>query len=315
MTRWRIGEASPIPLDIAPPGKPVFGLHKTGQGSVELMGIGFEELVNTRTISAGTLTLHYWPELSSPSQVELSQPMGAEDTLVSLSAAGGAEPGSLIQIDAEVLAVAEVLDGGTQYQVTRGVQGRMAESHPQGTAVFHLTHKVYILPFPRDFFGSPSSGNHSFPIYLPDARIAAAELVVTNMRGNSEASQVSFTSSTDYGLRTLSGGQFSIQVQGYPGIQSNLAPPLVIETSHAVRDIFAVLFEAPSGGPMELRVRQNDETYCQLTIPADQKLSNVVDGFNLPPLAAGAKINVDVLSVPSAGAGFPGRDLTVTIRL
>ncbi len=315
LTRWRIGSTSPVPLDLEPPGKPAFGLHGAGKGSVELMGIGFEELINTRTIAAGTLTLHYWPELASPSQAALSQQMGTEDTLVSLPAAGGAQPGSLIQIDGEVMEVIEALHGGTQYVVTRGAKGSHAESHEAGRPVFHLRNKVYILPFPRDFFGSPASGNHSFSVYMPDVRIAAAELVVTNQRGASEPSQAAFTSTMDYGLRTLSGGQFSIQVQGYPAIQSNIAPPLVIETSHAVRDIFAVLHEAPAGGPLELRLRQNDETYCQLVIAAGQTLSNVVNGFNLPPLAAGAHLSLDVLSVPPAGAGSPGRDLTVTIRL
>ncbi|MCC7176605.1 MAG: hypothetical protein IT159_15535 [Bryobacterales bacterium] len=315
LTRWRIGAASAVPLDLEPPGKPVFGLHGTGQGSVELMGIGFEDLANTRTISVGTLTLHYWPELASPTQVELSQALGPEDTLVSLSTAGGALAGSLIQAGAEVMRVVEPLRGGVEYVAERGVQGTSAESHPQGQAVFHLIRKVYILPFRRDFFGSPASGNHSFPIHLPDVRIAAAELFVTNLRGDGEPSQISLTASTDYGLRTLSGGQFSIQIQGYPGIQSNVAPPLVIEASHSVRDVFAVLAEGPSGGPMVLRVKQNGETYCELTIPDGQTASNTVTGFNLPPLAAGAQINVDVLSVPPAGAGFPGRDLTVTIRL
>jgi hypothetical protein len=44
-------------------------------------------------------------------------------------------------------------------------------------------------------------------------------------------------------------------------------------------------------------------------------MSNVVWGFGLPPLTAGAQLSVDILSVAAGGAGTPGRDLTVTIRL
>jgi hypothetical protein len=53
-------------------------------------------------------------------------------------------------------------------------------------------------------------------------------------------------------LRTPSGGQLSIQVEGYLAIQLNSAPPLVIEDGHSVRDVFAVVGEAPSGAPVEL---------------------------------------------------------------
>ena len=135
------------------------------------------------------------------------------------------------------------------------------------------------------------------------------------MRGESEPSHVCLTTTTDYGLRTLSGGQLSVQVEGYLAIQSDVAPPLIIEASHSARDIFAVVRDAPTGGPLELRLRQNDETYCQLTVVEGATISNVVDGFGLPPLDAGAQLSLDILTVPEAGAGTPGRDLTVTIRL
>ncbi|MFB3777232.1 MAG: phage tail protein [Bryobacteraceae bacterium] len=315
LTRWRIGSASGAPVDLEPPPPPVFGLLPTGRGSVELTGIAFEDLTNTRTVSAGTLTLHYWPELASPSQVFLDASLGAEDTTIHLSATGGAQPGSLIQIDAEILAVMEVLNGGLEYVVQRGVYGSQAEAHATNVPVYGLSKKVYILPFTKDFFGSPASGNLSFPIYLPDARIACAEFTATNMKGESAPSRVCYTITTDNGLRTLAGGQLSIQVEGYLAIQSDVAPPLVVEASHAAGDILAIVREAPTGGPLELRLRQNEETYCQLTIAAGATISNVVNGFGLPPLVSSAQLSLDILSVPEAGAGTPGRDLTVTIRL
>jgi hypothetical protein len=140
-------------------------------------------------------------------------------------------------------------------------------------------------------------------------------MFVTNMRGNSETATAAFTASTDFGLRTLSGGQMSIQVEGYLAIQSDVAPPLVVEDGHSVRDVFAVVREAPAGAPIELRLRQNSEDYCTLIIPAGANYSNVVHGFGLAPLAAGAQIALDIVSVGLASAGSPGRDLTVTLRL
>ena len=315
LTRWLIGGEGGTPMDTAPPGKPVFGLHPTGQGTVEVVGVGFEELTNTRSIAAGTLALNYWDELDGVSQVQLSQVLHADGSSLFLSAAGNAVVGSLIQIEAEVLRVTEVLNGGLQYSVDRGVQGSTAAEHDPGTPVEHLKSKVYVLPFSRDFFGSPASGSYSFAVFLPDVRIASAELIVTNARGNSEPSPVCLTASTDFGLRTLAGGQLSIQVEGYLAIHSDVAPPLVIEETHCARDISAVVREAPLGAPIELRLRQNGDEYCRLLIPAGALISNVVTGLGLPPLMAGSQINLDALSVPQGGSGTPGRDLTVTIRL
>jgi len=229
--------------------------------------------------------------------------------------AGGAQPGSLIQIDGEILGVTEVLNGGLEYAVERGLHGSMAEAHNLYAPVYDLSKKVYILSFTRDFIGSPASGNFSFPVYLPDVRIASAEFTVTNMKGESVPSRICLTTTTDYGLRTLSGGQLSIQVEGYLAIQSDVAPPLVVEASHSVRDIFAIVREAPTGGPVELRLRQNETIYCQLTVAEGATVSNVVDGFGLPPLDGSAQLSLDILTVPEAGAGTPGQDLTVTIRL
>jgi hypothetical protein len=116
-------------------------------------------------------------------------------------------------------------------------------------------------------------------------------------------------------LRTLSGGQLSIQVDGYLAIQTGAAPPLVIESSYAARDISAVVGEAPSGAAVSLQLRQNSTVYCTLTIADGAASSNVVDGFGLPPLAAEAQLYLDILSVPGAADTLPGRDLTVTVRL
>ena len=322
LTRWRISGAGAA-LDAEAPGQPAFGLAPRGGGSVELMAIGFEELTNTRTISSATLTLSYWNELGSPSQVLLSGAIGETDTTIGLTQAGGGAVGTLVQIEFEIVRVEEVLNGGLGYRVTRGVEGSAAVAHAAQTPqipVYHLESKVFVAPFPRDFFGSPASGNFSYPILLADARIACAQLFVTNAIGNSAAGSACYTGTVDGGLRTLSGGQFAIQVEGNLAIQTNAAPPLIVPESHSVGKVFAVVNEAPTVAPVELEIRRDDAVYCSLTIPAPGyppgwRYSNVVNGFGLPPLPAGAQISLNIVSVPQSADATPGRDLTVTIRM
>ena len=315
LTRWQIGGAGDGGGDGDVPPAPVFGLNLAGQGSIELLGIGFTTLTNTHTIRAGTLTLFFWSELSSPSAFTLANDVGATDTSVVLNAAGPASAGELIQIEGEVLEVVEPLDGGLQYQVTRGSHGSAAAAHAAGVSIYHLNKNVTIVPFVNDFFGSPASGSYSASIFLPDVRVAAAEFFVTNMLGSGEVSAAAFGATADQGLRTLSGGQLSIQVDGYLAIQTDAAPPLVMEASHAARDIFAVVREAPSGGSIQLEIRQNSTVFYSLTIPDGATISNSVSGFGLAPLDSGAQVSLDITSVPAAANTLPGRDLTVTIRL
>ena len=315
VTRWTIGGGAGSALDLDVPPAPVFGLSLNGQGTVALVGLGFTDFTNTRSIEAGTLTIHYWNELASPTAYSLGAALAATDTIVELNTPGPASVGTLLQIGSEVLVVDNVLDGGLRYEVTRGSHGTTAAAQPAGTAVYHLDRKVFVIPFVKDFFGSPASGSFSYPIFLPDARIAAAELFMTNSRGNSESTRNSFTANTDQGLRTLSGGQLSLQVEGPLAIESSAAPPLVIEEAHSVRDVFAVVEEAPTEAPVDLEVLQDGAVYCSLTIPAGQRTSNVVNGFGLPPLQEKSELTLRIVSVGQTATATPGRNLTVIIRL
>ncbi len=312
VTRWRIGGAS---VDADKPDAPVFGLSVVGRGNAELLAIGFPSLENTRSITAGTFSVGYWDELKSPNPYELAAPMDEETEYVELNAPGPGQAGHWLQVGREIMVISEVLDDGQRYRVVRASHESPLSSHDAGEKVYHLDRKVFVLPFVRDFFGSPASGNYSFPFYLPNARIALGELFVTNSRGHSETSRFSFTSLVDGGLRTLSGGQMSMQVEGYLAVQSNAVPTLIVDATQSVRDIFATVREAPALEPVVLELRQDSETYAVLTIPPGATISNVVDGFGLPPLRAGASLDLDIVAAPQGGAGNPGRDLTVTIRL
>ena len=315
LTRWTISGAAGTGQDSDVPGLPSFGLFPTGNGTVEVQSVSFASLDNTRTISAGTLTLGYWNELSGPSTLTLSAAAGASDTSLSLSTAITASVGDLIQIDSEVMVVQTAVATGTSVTISRGAYGSTAAGHLVNASVYLLLKKTYIMPFAADFFGSLASGSYAYRVEIPDVRIATAELFVTNSQGNSNVTRESFTATTDLGIRTLSGGQLTIQIEGPLAIQTNAAPLLLMDSAHSVRDVYAVVKSAPTGAAVIMEVTQNGNSYCQLTIPANTTISNDVDGFALGPLAENAQIGLNITSVVQTAATAPGSDLTVTIRL
>src|SRR5262249_2283486 len=134
-----------------------------------------------------------------------------------------------------------------------------------------------------EFFGSPYSGSWSYTVTLPDARIASAELFVNNARGVSPTKAICLTGTVDRGLRTLSGGQYSIQVDGYLAVQQSAAPAIVTEASHAVRDVFAVLGTV-ADAPVELQLSVDGTARCTITIPAGMSTSPAISGLDLGPL-------------------------------
>ena len=185
-------------------------------------------------------------------------------------------------------------------------------AHTNGDVVFLLQQKTLVVPFARDFFENPASQNFAHSISFPDARIVGSQFAVTNSRGNSRSTSQSYLGQGEPGgLRTCSGGQFAIQVGGYLAVQQNAAPPLMVEASHAARDVRATVTEAPQATPITLQLWQGSTAYTTLTIPAGQTTSNIVEGTTLTTLAAGSTLRLDVTGV---GQSAPGRDLTVTIR-
>jgi hypothetical protein len=298
-------------MDSDVPPAPGFGLSAGRRGgTVELSGVSFEDLTNTRTVSSATLTLHYRDEIEGESR-QLAAAVDEEATVLELSAAGAAAAGEFVQVDEEVMQVEERLDGGSRYRVTRGMHATIAEAHEASTAVFRLAKVTAIAPFPMGFFGSPYSGSWAFPVTLPDTRIASAELFCTNRKGDGPSTAIRLTHNDDRGLRTLSGGQYSIQVSGFLAVDEAAAPPVVVEASHAVRDVRAVLGTA-ADAEVKIEVRVDGAAYCALRAPAGATATNGVDGNTLAPLLAGSRVTIAVQSV---GAALPGADLTVIIRL
>ncbi len=312
LTSWEIGGSG---TDSGIPPQPSFALNPAGQGTVELVAVAFSTLVNTHTVTAGTLTLFSWNELNSPTLLTLGTAAAATDTALTFTVAPTVAVSDLVQIESEIVSVTAIASGGLVLTVQRGAHGSTAGSHAAGVAVYPLERNTSVVPFITGFFGSPASGSFSYSIFLPEIRIAAAEFFVTNALGNSPVNLVSYASLTDGGIRTLAGGQLTIQVEGYLGVETDAAPPYVMESAYAIGDIFAIVLEAPSGGAVTMQLRSGSTVFATLTIADGQTISNTIDGFGLPPLAANAQIHFDVTSVPGGASTLPGQDLTVTIRL
>ncbi|HYP14617.1 MAG TPA: phage tail protein [Bryobacteraceae bacterium] len=309
LTRHQLGGAG---ADTDVPPLPIFGLRSTGRGMLEVSSIGFETLENTRSISAGSLTLHLWNELGTVAVPALSVGMDATTDTVKLPTAGDAYVGQLVQIGAEIVTVEDISDDRKTYTVARGRASTQASAHQAGVKLFHLSRRAFVLPFVRNFFGTPASGSYTHMLSQPDIRVVAAELTMTNDRGNSQTGWAAFTETADEGIRTLSGGQIALQVDGVLAVQSDAVPALTIDAAHAVRDVFATIQEVAVGSPLEIRISLQGESWCTLTIAAGETVSNVVNGRDLPVLASGAKLGLDIVAT---GRVAPGAGLTVCIRL
>ncbi len=320
LTRRALGNGQ---SDAGTAGIPDFTLAVPGGGDLTISQVGFDDLKNTSSVSSGTLQVFYWNELDTPSSYSLAAALDDSTTSISLkqvftSSQPAPQVNDVVQIGAELMTILSAGLASNTYTVLRASLGSLTATHNLGDPALVLGTSVFVVPFAQNFFGNIASINYLHTISVPDIRIAAGQFYVTNAFGNSQANQQCYTSEADGGLRTLSGGQFSIQVSGYLATQQNAAPPLLVEAFHAVRDLRAMISQPASGYTVSVDVLQNGTEYCNMTIPSGTIASEPVDGSDLPPLQEGATITMNVtLEVIQGfqGSISPGRDLTVTIRL
>jgi hypothetical protein len=103
--------------------------------------------------------------------------------------------------------------------------------------------------------------------------------------------------------------------EGDLAVESQVTPPLTVGATAAVRDVLATVGREPLGAPVVIRLRVDGATYCDLTVPAGQRRATPHSGADKAPLAEGAVLTVDVLSVGTAAGTYPGRDLSVVVRI
>lgn len=310
---WRIGGAGASGDADVPP-EPVFALTTKGQGVVEVTGIGFGEFPNTASISGATLTVHYVDEVLGNPSFALAGALDAAAVAAAFTG-GVVGVGNVLLCGSELLRVLDGPDSQGHFAVERGAFGSPSAPHATGDGVIALARRSIVLPFVKNFFGSAASGAYSYPVRVPNVRIAAAEMFATNGRGNGLTHPVSFTNTVAGGLRTLSGGQLTFQVSGFLAIQANAVPPLTMESDSSVRDVSAKLGQASTGQQVVVRLNRNGAAYCDLIIPPLATKSSATDGAALAALREGDVLTLDVVSVGHDADTLPGRDLTVTVRL
>jgi hypothetical protein len=316
ISRWVVGGGTTVNgSDVDVPPAPGFSLAALGDGDVTVSGVEFTALTNTQSITAGTLQLFFWSELNTAPAATLASAADGATATLSVIATGAISSGSVLQVDSELVVVLSVNSPANTLNVVRGSLGSSVSAHSSAAAVYQIQPSTYVLPFAAGFFDNPQSANYSHSIHVPDNRVVAAQLYMTNVRGNGQASTQCLVSLPDGGLRTLSGGQLSLQVAGTLAIEQSPTPPLFVEASHAVEDVRAVVGTAPSGGSVIVEVWQSTDLFCTLTVADGQTTSNVVDGATLGPLIEGSSLTIDITDVPSVSGTTAGSDLTVTIRL
>jgi hypothetical protein len=300
-------------LDTDVPDAPVFAMSTNRRGAFEIGGVGFERVDNTRTITAATANVHYWSETAEGPPVRLTAGVDGESSAIHLDPLAGVYEGVLLQIGSEVVIVDAFNAERTALEVRRGAYRTTAVAHDAGDVVHLLLRKIVVLPFARGFFGTPASGSHSHTVALPNARIVAADMSVTNSRGTSQVSTLEFTGASNYSLRTMTGGQYLLQVDGMLSVQSGAVPEIAVDGDRAVGDVFATVAEAPSDAPVKVRITCDGSTYRELTIPAGATVSSPNPGATFPVLRRESKLGLDIVEVGSSGT--PGAGLTVTIRV
>jgi Putative phage tail protein len=320
MTIWNVSGTTP---DAGTPGVPVFTLAAPGAGNLAVLQVGFQSFVNTATVTSGALTIFFWDEVKGVSAT-LEVPAGANDSVISLPAGVNPNPRDVIQIGAElVILLGQPSDAAPNtYRVARAALGTTPTAHDINETVRLLQTTSVVLPFEHGFFQNKASVNYLHTVSMPDCRVFAAQMFMTNVFGDGQTTTNSYVNAP---LRTLSGGQFSLQVGGYLATQSNAAPALLVQNTHAVRDIWASLGQAAQGCSIRVEILQNGADYCSFVIPVQGSPSPTgsvdqtrpalyVDGSSLRPLQEGATLTMNV-NLQSAGSQVsPGRDLTVTIR-
>jgi hypothetical protein len=311
LTRWTIGQSGALLADSDVPPGPLFGVQVSPSraGVLELGAVAFPTLVNTRSVIAGTYRFHYHDEINGLPPVEIAAVVKEDDTTLHLRTP--VDSGQFLQIGREVLLVGDT-DAAGLTTVQRGLHQTTASVHTAGTLGYILKEKVAIVPFIRNFFGAGASGQWKSSLELPGVRVASAQMYMTNAVGNGPVAANEYTSTNDLGLRTLGGGQFSFQINGYLAIQTGAAPNIIVDADRAVRDVYAILRTPAAGAGVTLQINLNGVQYATVQFDPATTVSGVVNGFGLPPLRIGDELSLDVTGV---GTTSPGSDLNLVMRL
>jgi hypothetical protein len=313
---WQIGVGGPGGADTGVPPAAAFGFRLLEGGTVSVGGFAFGQFTNLSSAYAARLGLWFWDELSAPTPLSLTTAIDNSAELLTVT--GLIQPladGDMIQIGEELIRIVARVGLTSEYQVERSRYLSPASAHAAGALVFQLDRREEVIALLPGLLGSTAGARFRYNTLIPYVRIAAADLAIYNRLGQGAVREECYTQVIDGGLRTLSGGQIAFSVAGYLAIESSAATAYITEREMAIGDVYATVVEPPVGADIQLAVRVNGAEYCTLTIPSGSFTSPPVSRFNVAPIPEGAKITFDILSVPPASVGTPGRDLTVFLQV
>jgi hypothetical protein len=296
--------------DWAAPPEPVFGVAPY-PGMLIFAGIGFQDLANTKTISTLTFSVWHYDE-TAPIQTTLSAAIDEQATSITAENLSSFAPGDFVLLDSEIIQITAV--NGQSAQILRAQKNSTATAHDSGARLILLHKRVCVYHVPRDFFGTPASGEWEAREPFRSMAVAAVELYVTNVFGNSPVKINNYTSNlVDGRLRILSGEQVDLIVEGIIGIESDAVPPVYLPQTTSIRDIYAYCRSAPQGGDINAVVKVAGNALGTVIIQEGQTFpANWIDGKDLPAIRPDQAITLDITSV---GSTYPGERLVVTIRL
>ncbi|MFN8942697.1 MAG: phage tail protein [Acidobacteriota bacterium] len=313
---WQVGVGASGGSDAGLPPEPAFTINLIEEGTIAIGPLSFTILENLSTVYLGQLGLLYWDELSAPTPLSLAATLSPADSTLSIAGLAAALPeGAPLQIEEEILEVSGAPVSPGVYPVLRSRYGTPAAACTSGTPVFTLSRLETTIPFAPGYFNSFSALGFRHHIRLPNVRLSAAGLVLWNRLGPGARGEANYTALSNFGIRCLSGGQLINSIQGYLAIEASAGNSLVLDRKTVVRDVFAYVQEPPTGAAILILVRVNGNPYCELTIAPGNFTSNSFNAFNLPALPATSRVTVDILNVPSAAQGLPGKDLNVVLQL
>jgi hypothetical protein len=296
--------------DYAAPPEPVFGVAPY-PGVLVFAGIGFQDLTNTKTISTLTFTVWHYDETAP---IETTLTAAVDDSTASITAAnlGSFAPGDFALLDAEIVKLTSI--NGNTAQIERAQKNSTATAHNAGTRLTLLSKRLFVYHVPRDFFGTPASGEWEAREPFPSMAVCAVELYVTNLFGHSPTRVNNYTSNlVDGRLRILSGEQVDLIVEGVLGIESDAVPPVYLPQAASIRDLYAHCRSAPQGGDINAVVKVAGMGLGTVVINDGQTFpANAIDGKDLPAIQPTQPITLDITSV---GSTYPGERLVVTIRM
>lgn len=313
---WQVGVGGVGGSDDGVPPRPGFGFGLIEEGTISMGGIGFTTLENLATVYVGQLGLLFWDELTAPTPASLGTDLSETDEQVHIVGLGYTlAVGDYFQIEEELFEVIGEPVATDTYPVTRGRYQSVAVEHIGPLAVFALSRREMTIPFVPGYFSSTSAVGFRYNFRLPNVRVSGADLTLYNRVGASPRAEECYTGVVNYGVRTLSGGQITMNTHGYLAIEASAGNSYVVDRTTVVRDVSAFVQEPPAGADVEIMVRVNGDVYCELVIPSGSHVATAVSRFNVAPLPAGATLSFDIVNVPPADVGTPGRDLTVLMQI